>query len=99
MFRGSNAGRRHIDLAWIGLGIGDELGNGLCGKRWMHRHDVWDTADTGDWSDVTDKIEVELLVERRVDRVIRSEEAYSRPELPSRPPRCRYCCRHPAGCR
>src|SRR5712671_4302906 len=40
----------------------------------MHRHDIWDTADTGDWSDVADKIEVELLVKRRVDRVKRSDE-------------------------
>jgi len=29
MGRGSNAGRRHVDLAWIGSGVRNELGNGL----------------------------------------------------------------------
>src|SRR5258705_11154394 len=74
MFRCSIAGRRHIDLSWVCLGIGDEFGTGFGRKRWMHSHDVWDTADAGDWNNVADKIEVELLVESRVDRVIRSDE-------------------------
>ena len=38
--RGPGAGRRHVDLARIGLGIGDELGNRFGRKRWMDHHDV-----------------------------------------------------------
>ena len=39
MARGPVAGRRHVDLARIGLGIGDELGNRLGRERWIDRHD------------------------------------------------------------
>ena len=35
MGRGPDAGRRHVDLARIGLGIGDELGNRLGRNRWI----------------------------------------------------------------
>ena len=35
------AGRRHVDLARIGFGIGDELGNGLGRNRWIDHHDEW----------------------------------------------------------
>ena len=34
------ASRRHVELAGIGLGIGDELGNGLGRNRWIHLHDI-----------------------------------------------------------
>ena len=40
MGRGPVAGRRHVELARIGLGIGDELGNRLGRNRWIHHHDV-----------------------------------------------------------
>jgi len=41
MLRGSVAGRRHVDLARIGLGVGNELGNGLGWNRWIHQHYEW----------------------------------------------------------
>ena len=45
--------------------------------------------DARDWRDVADEIEIELVVERRVDRVVRTdhEAACSRPAAHSRPPR------------
>ena len=39
---------RHIDLARIGLGIGDELGNGFGWKRWVYLHDERHADDARD---------------------------------------------------
>ena len=72
MGRGPVAGRRHVDLAGIGLGIGDELGNRLGRNRWIDHHDIGHADDARDRRDVADEIEIELVVERRVDRVRRS---------------------------
>jgi hypothetical protein len=36
---GPDAGRRHTDLAWIGLGVGDELGNRLGWNQWIYFQD------------------------------------------------------------
>ncbi len=72
MLRGSVAGRRHVDLARIGLGVGNELGNGLGWNRWIHQHYEWLANDARDWRDVADEIETELVVKCRVDRVHRS---------------------------
>ena len=44
MVRASDAGRRQVDLARIGLGIGDELGNRLGRNRWIHHHDIGHAA-------------------------------------------------------
>ena len=74
MGRGPVAGRRHVDLARIGLGVGDELGNGLGRNRWIHHHDIGRADDAGDRRDVADEIEIELVVERRVDRVRRTDQ-------------------------
>ena len=67
------AARRHIDLARIGLGVGDELGNRLGRNRWIHLHDVGHAHDARDRRDVAKKIEIELVIERRVDRVHRAD--------------------------
>ena len=69
-----NAGRRHVDLARIGLGIGDELGNRLGRNRWIDHHDEGRADDARDRRDVADEIEIELVVERRVDRVRRQDQ-------------------------
>ena len=71
---GPVAGRRHVDLARIGLGIGDELGNRLGRNRWIHHHDKGHAADACDRRDVADEIEIELVIERRVDRVRRTDQ-------------------------
>src|SRR5262245_58512894 len=41
---GSVAGRCHVDLAGVRLGIGDELGNGL-GRDRIDHHDEWRASD------------------------------------------------------
>src|SRR5262249_35252500 len=74
MGRTSHGARRNVDLAWISLGISDELGDRLGWDRWMHQHDVRHDNDAGDRRDITDEIEVELVVERRVDRVGRVDQ-------------------------
>ncbi len=74
MWRGPVAGRRHVDLAWIGLGVGDELGDRLGRNRWIDHHDVGHAHDARDRRDVGNEIEIELVVERCVDRVRRSHQ-------------------------
>jgi hypothetical protein len=64
----SVARRSQIDLARIGLGTGDELGNRLSWNRWIDHHHQRPADDTCNRCDVTDEVEVELLVEGRVDR-------------------------------
>src|SRR6266478_3110365 len=68
MDRASVAGRGHVDLARIGPGIGDEFRNSLGRNRWMDHHDVRYSDDAADRGNVTDKIVIELVVERCVDR-------------------------------
>src|SRR5258707_11019202 len=63
-----------IDLARIGLGKGNELGNRLGRNRWMYLHDERYANYAGDRRDVTDKIEIELVVECRIDRVGRTDD-------------------------
>src|SRR5262245_45360477 len=60
---------RDVRLAGIGLGVVDELGKSLGCKRWVDQHDQRHPEQSGDRCDVTDEIEVQLLVERRIDRV------------------------------
>src|SRR6516225_11817923 len=67
MARGTDAARRHADFARIGLGIGDELGDRRGWNRWID-HDLGKADDACDRCDVADEIEIELVVERRVDR-------------------------------
>src|SRR5215207_1143840 len=64
---GSDASRSHGELAWIGLGIGDELRNGLNGKRWIDSQDEVYANDTCHRRNVAQEIEIELVVKRRVD--------------------------------
>src|SRR5262245_5799231 len=56
----------HVDLAWMSLGVIDEINNGPGWKRWIHNHHVGHADRAGDWSDVAEKIESEFIVERRV---------------------------------
>src|SRR5436305_1777974 len=53
----SNPTRRHGEVAGVGLGISDELGNGLGRNRWVHHHDVGTSDDARDRRDVADQIE------------------------------------------
>jgi hypothetical protein len=71
MGRESGAARRKIDRAWMGLGIGNELGDRIGRKRWIYQHDKRPADESRDRRDVADEIEIELIVERRVDCVRR----------------------------
>ena len=62
MGRGAETGRRHADLARIGLGKGDKLGNGLSWKRWVHHHHVRRAGDACNRRNIADEIEVKLFV-------------------------------------
>src|SRR5262245_2725790 len=64
----SVAARAHADLAGIGLGIGNELWNGGNGKRWVHLHHMGQADNASARRNITDKIVIELFVERCVDR-------------------------------
>src|SRR5262249_21709423 len=57
------------DLAGVGLGIGDELGNRFDRHRGMHLYGKRVASNARDRRDVADEIEIELVVEGGVDRV------------------------------
>ena len=65
----AGAGRGVIDLARVGLGVGDELGNRLGRKRRRDEHARGARARGRDRHDVADEVEVQLVVERRIDGV------------------------------
>jgi hypothetical protein len=69
MGRGPIACRCHVDFARIGFGIGNELGNRLGRKRGVYLNENGLTDNAGDRRNVTDKIEIELVVERRARRI------------------------------
>jgi hypothetical protein len=69
---GADAARSEIELARIGLGVGDELGNGGGRERRVHHRDVRHAGHAGDRRDVANEIEGELVVEGVVDRVRRN---------------------------
>ena len=62
----------HVDLARIGFGISDELRNRFGRNRWIDHHDSGARGNARDRRDVADEIEIEFVVERRVDRVRRT---------------------------
>src|SRR5262249_52019646 len=72
MRRSPHAGRSQIDLARLGLGIGNELGNRFGRNRWIYHHNERKADDARDRRDVVDEIVIELLIKRRVDRVRRT---------------------------
>ena len=63
------AGRRHVELAGIGLGVGDQFGDRLDRQRRVHHHHVGKADDARDRLDIAQEIEIELVVERGVDGV------------------------------
>src|SRR5262245_12410215 len=65
----ADPGGRQANLARVGLGIGDELGNSFGRNRWMYRYDVGLPVNAGDRRDVADEIETKLVIERGVDGI------------------------------
>src|SRR5262249_56619072 len=51
-----------------------ELGNRFGRNRWMYYHDFGRASDASDRRDVADEIEIELVVERRIDRAGRTDQ-------------------------
>src|SRR5262249_32970597 len=74
MGHGPAAGRSHVDLARIGLGVGDELRDSLGWKGGMDPHEIRGAADARDRRYFADEVKIELLVERRVHRVRQPHE-------------------------
>ena len=69
----AGAVRGHVDLARIGLGISDELGDGLRRERRRHHHDERRRADIADRRDIADEVEVEIVVQQVAERVRRRD--------------------------
>ena len=65
---GPVAGRRHAERARIGLGIGNELGEGVGWNRWIYFHDVGH-AHARDRRYVADENCNSVCEQRRVDRI------------------------------
>jgi hypothetical protein len=65
----ADSGRRHVDLARIGLGIGNEFRNRAGRHRRIHHHHRGNAKNAGNRLDVVDKVEVERVVKRRIDGV------------------------------
>ncbi len=68
----ANAAATHIDLAAIGPGISDEFREGLYRQRRVDDHDQCRPLDAGDRRDVAREAEIEIVVERLVDRARRA---------------------------
>src|SRR6516162_3140551 len=69
MVRSADPGGHHVDLARIGIRVGDEFGNSFGRNRWMYRYDVGLPVNAGDRRDVADEIETKLVIERGVDGI------------------------------
>ena len=74
MDRGAVTRRRPVDLAWIGLGIGDELGNRLGRHRRIDLHHVRHPHDARNRGRIPQEVEGKLRIERRVDGVRRVDQ-------------------------
>ena len=94
-------GRPHVDLAGIGFGIGNEFRNGFGRERRVHDHHARPAGYACHRRDVVDEIEVEIVVERCIDRIDRSdeEERIAIGQARVRPLRRQDCWRRRAGSR
>ncbi len=68
------AGGGHVELAGIGLGVGDEFRNGRDRQVLVDHDHVREADDAGDGRDVAQEIEVELRKQRRVDGIGRRDQ-------------------------
>src|SRR4029453_19636193 len=69
MGRGSRAAREHAELTRAGFGVRDQLGDRSRRNRRVHDEDESVAGDACDSCDVTDEIEIELVIEGRIDGV------------------------------
>jgi hypothetical protein len=73
MGQGSVARRCHIDLARIGLAVGDKLRNCRGRNRRIHYHDLGRSDDARNRCNVPNEIIIEFFVERGIDRGRRAD--------------------------
>ncbi len=66
----ANPARRHVDLARIGLRIGNEFGNRLRWNRRTNDHDQRHAHHARDGNYIADEAEAEMVVECRVHDVV-----------------------------
>src|SRR6185295_11002330 len=72
MRRASTPAGRHGDLAGVRFCIGDKLWHGSDRDRRMDFHHERGAHNSGNWGNVADEIEVELVVKRGVDGIGRA---------------------------
>src|SRR5262249_36031222 len=66
----ADARRCHADLTGIGLRVGDELRKRPSRERWMYHDDKGHADDARDRRDITHEIEIDVGIERRIDRIL-----------------------------
>ena len=71
---GPNTRRREIDPAWIGPGVGNEFWDRFGWNTWIDFHHIGRAHDAGDGRNVPDEIEIEVVVKRCADRIIRPDQ-------------------------
>jgi hypothetical protein len=69
MGHAADARRRHVDLARIGLRIGNKFGNCLRRKRWNNDHNTGLSDDAPHSRDVAEETEIRIVVKRGIDRL------------------------------
>ncbi len=69
--RRADAAGRQVDLARIGLGIGDEFRNRFRRHRKIDVHDQRNGGDARHRRGVADEVEIQMLIKRGIDRVRR----------------------------
>src|SRR5262245_39037520 len=69
MSGGPVASYRHIDLTRVRLDVGNELGNRIGWHRRVYHHQTGHAYGACHRRDVADEIEIELIVESRVEGV------------------------------
>jgi hypothetical protein len=72
--RAAVAGRSELDPARLALGVGDEFGDGRRRHGWMHHHHQRLAGNARDRRDVAQEIEGQPRIERRADRVRRTDQ-------------------------
>src|SRR5262249_36813079 len=73
MGRAADARRCKGERSWIAFCVCDQVWNRLSRNRGVYRQDRSGAADARDRGHVADEIEIELLVERRIDRAARTD--------------------------
>ncbi len=74
VIRSARAAGSHVDLARIGVRIGDEFADVISLKRRIDRHEIRKAPNTSDRCDVAHEIEAETFVVSGVDRIRRVDQ-------------------------